>query len=456
MKRTISIILNKNIVEHILFLILGLLSLMLFEERLYANSSYYIFRVINTENFWVEHNRYILILSQIIPLLAVKIGLGLKPVLCLYSIGHVVFFYIIFLITRYYYKDAESGILLLLIQSLGIISGFFVPMFELYYSTGLIVLFTCILYHSKSHKAVIILIILSFFILTAHTFSFILFLFILILHALEFKLKFIRLYALFAVIMTGTFIFKTYTASEYDQGKTNAFISTLKYSHYDFNYIKSLFAFLWKYYKELLFIESVTLVALIFSRDFMKAVVIALAFICTLAVINISYYGFEHTRYQEQVYFPLSFLAAFPFLNYIIKNKEGVSRIASISAVFIIIIWRIFGIWNESKIFQQRTGEMKNLIENARSIGGSKFIVNEKLLKNPSNWSYPIETMLLSSYESNRNSITICTEEDIDFNQNRTKLSASNYLFRRWEIYNIQSLNKKYFRLNNSSYVVLK
>lgn len=449
-------ILKRNIVEHLLFLVLGILAVVFSEERLYADSSYYIYQVINKENFCIEHHRYILVLSQVIPLLAIKIGFNLKAVLLLYSIGHVVFFYSIFLITKYYYQDEQSGILLLLIQTLGIMSGFFVPMFELYYSAGLLVLFTCILYHSHTYKALIVLIALAFFILTAHAYSFILFLFILVLHALEFKLKYLRIYLLFSAVMMGIFIFKTYTASDYDQGKTKAFLYVLKNGAYNFQYLKSLCAFLWKYYREILMIESALLIVLIFSRDFIKALVIALFFFCTLAIINISYYGFEHTRYQEQVYFPLSFIAAVPFLDYIVKIKERVFRMVISFVAFLIIILRIHGIWNESKIFVQRTGEMKSIIENARSRKGSKFIVNEKLLKFPSNWSYPIETMLLSSYESNKRTITICTEEDMNFNQNRSKLSASNFLFRRWEVYTIQSLNIKYFSLESGDYIMLQ
>ncbi len=456
MKSIISKVLRNNIVEHSLFIVLGIFAFFLFEERLIADSGYYIFRVINNETFWVEHNRFILIFSQIIPLIAVKIGLGLKTILCLYSLGHVVFFYSIFLISRYYYKDEQAGILLLLIQTLGIMSGFFVPMFELYYSAGLLVLFATILYHSNIRNNLIILCVLSFFILTAHQYSYILYLFILILHAEEFKLKYIKIYLLFATILTGVFIFKAYTASDYEQGKTNAFINTLKYGAYNAKYIRSLFAFLWKYYKELLFIELSTLILLIFSKEFLKTAIIGLIFMGTLAIINISYTGFEHSRYQEQVYFPLSFLATYPFLIYIIKNKKNNFRIIFSFIVFLIIICRIYGIWIDSKKYVRRTEEMKNIIENVRLKGVSKFIVNENILTCDPNWSYPIETMLLSSMKSNKNTITICTDADIDFNQNKAKLLPGKYLFRRWEIYDIQSLNKKYFKLDSCEYTLFK
>ncbi len=450
-KNYILKILEKNIFEHLFFILLGILAIVFYNERLYADSGYYIFKVINNENFWVEHNRYILILSQLFPLIAVKLGFGLKAVLYIYSVGHVFFFYCIFLISRYIYKDKYAGLLLILIQTLGIMSGFFVPMFELYYSTALLILFISILYHSNIRKNFIILLILTFFILTAHLYSFILFLFILVLHAEEFKFKHIKLYIFFLLMMTGLFILKKYTASEYEQAKANDFISTLKNGVYNFDYIKSLSAFIWEYYKELLFIEIITIGILLFSKEFLKSFLIGVAFIGTLAMINISAYGFEHTRYQEQVYFPLSFVAAYPFLFYVIKNKNIFIKIIFSFVVFIIIVFRINGITTDSEKFTGRVEEMKSLIEKARQNGCCKYIVHESSLIFDSNWSYPIETMLLSSSD-NENSVTICTKEDIDFNQNRTTLTPNKYLFRKWDIYYITSLNKNYFKLENSEY----
>jgi hypothetical protein len=456
MKSIISVILKNNILEHLLFIVLGICASILFKERLIADSGYYVFRVINNETFWVEHNRFILIFSQIFPLIGVKIGLNLKLVLWIYSIGNVIFFYCIFLITRYYYRDEYSGVLLLLLQTLGIMSGFFVPMFELYYSAGLMVLFTTILYCSHKQFNLIILIILSFFILTAHLYSFFLFLFIFILHAEEFRLKYIKVYLLFLVIIIGIFIFKMMTASEYEHGKTNAFINALKYGTYNTLYARSLVAFLWKYYKELLFIELLTLILLVLSKEYMKLIITGLAFIGTLVLINISYPGFEHTRYQEQVYFPLTFMAAYPFVTFIIKSRKNIYRIIFSFIVFLIIVLRIDGIWIDSESFSGRIEEMRSNIEVARVRSGTKFIVNEKNLTYDPNWSYPIETMLLSSFESNKKTITICTDVDIDFNQNKSKLLPDKYLYRRWEIYDIHSLNMKYFKLDSCEYSVLK
>jgi len=456
MKDIVTIIIKRNIIEHLFFFILGVSAIYFFEERLLADSSYYIFKVINYESFWVEHNRFILIFSQFIPLIGVKLGFDLKTILYLYSVGHIIFFYTIFLISRYYYKNTEAGILLLLLQTLGIMSGFFVPMFELYYGAGLLVLFSTVLYSSHKKSDWIVLLFLAFFILTGHPYASIIMLFILALHALEFRLAYIGHYIIFFAFIIGVFIFKQFTASEYEQGKTNAFINNLLHANYNFSYFKSLTFFLIKYYKELILLELTTILFLLFSKDFLKLALIILAAIGTLIIINISFYGFEHSRYQEQVYFTLSFIVAYPFVIYLVKNKNQLFKLLFSGLAFIIIFIRIIGIWNDSNEFTNRVSEIKNNIEQLIILPESKFVIEKESLAHNPNWSYPIESILLSSYSINNKTITICTDEDINYHDNKSIILPSQYLFRRWEIFDVNTLNNRYFNLDSLNYVLIK
>lgn len=156
------------------------------------------------------------------------------------------------------------------------------------------------------------------------------------------------------------------------------------------------------------------------------------------------------------MYFPLSVITAFTLILAFQKTRKTVLKQILYVFVFILIIGRINGILAESKKFEMRIEEMKGLVENARTLGGSKFIVREDSLKSDANWSYPIETLLLSSYNPNFGSITICTNVDMEFENNQSKVKLDEYLFRRWEIFPVSSLNSKYFRLNEGVYLQLK
>lgn len=455
MYNQLTLLLKKSILEHLLFAVLAILAVVFFEERLCADSSYYLMRVINHESFWVEHNRFVLVFSQWLPLLAVKLGFGLKTVLWLYSIGHVLFFYFIFLITRYIYHNYQTGFLLILIQTLGIMSGFFVPMFELYYCAALLVLFSVILHDSNRLIDKWLLAGLSFFILTGHPYASLLMALIVVLHFLENKWKKWTSYGLIALVFVGVFIFKKYHVTEYERGKTLAFLNNLQHAKYDFAYLKALLKFLMVNYWELLLLGFLTGVVLIKRKYFWRGTAIALIFLLTLAMVNVSYYGFELSRYQEQVYFPLSFIVAYAFVQYVWKTDAIQLKGILTVLVLVLIAFRLSGIIHEGKEFSDRVNEIKAQIAVVKKQDGTKFVIHERNLKYSANWSYPIESMLFSSYDTKEETVTICTNEDHDFEQNNVRLTPNLYLFRRWEMYPIYTVNKRYFKLDKGDYKVL-
>ncbi|MGZ5243932.1 MAG: hypothetical protein ACXWDO_08150 [Bacteroidia bacterium] len=453
-------VLKKNIYDaivNLLFLALLALTIVFAEERLLADSGYYLLQVINNESVIIEHNRFILMLSQWLPLMAVKIGLPLKQVILLYSIGHWLFFYLIYLICRYVYKFKEAGFLLVLIQTLGIAAGFFTPMFELYYGAALLVLFAAILYHTPQDISNwILLLVLEFFAVSGHPFANFLLLFILALHAYQYRLKYIWLYLAFLLVLIGTFIFKLKTATEYEQGKSMDFFDTLQNGVYNAAYLQQLMYFLTKYYMEMLLVFLLPVIYFLIKRMYFPLAIYILTFFGLLALINVSYYGFEPSRYQEQVYFPLSFIVAYTFCIFVLKEEKN--RTALVTFTVAVIIFRMVDIWKEGQYFRNRTETMKSLIDKAQELPGNKFVISEayvlKKSKMDPNWSYSIETMLLSASNTNK-TLTICTDADINFENNKAKIKAGEYLFRRWEIYPVNTLNRKYFNMQETDYFYL-
>ena len=256
-----------DLIIHLLFFILFIFSIVFFKERLFSDSGYYIYRVIDSGGFAIGLNRFILLFSQILPVIAVNLGLSLKSILILYSINHVLFFYILFLISRYIYKNKVAGLLLILIQTIGIQSGFFTPMFELYYGAGFLILLDVILY-KENHKLIdfILLIIITLVALTSHPFTYFLFGFILLFHFIKYRWQYIYYY-LAAIVLVGiVYVFKKYTASDYEQSKTNSIIYLLHNGVYDVQYLKSLTIFLLQYYKELLVLMLITTIVFIYKN----------------------------------------------------------------------------------------------------------------------------------------------------------------------------------------------
>jgi len=449
-----------NITINILFATLIVFSVIFYKERIFADSSYYLFKVIDHKSFWIEHNRFILIFSQIFPLFGVLAGLSLKTVLILYSIGHSIFFYSIFLICKYLLKQNWPGLILLLIQTVGILSGYFTPMFELYYGTGFLILFTAILYNNNlKWQNITILILLSLLIFTSHQYTYFLMIFVMLFHFETHKWKYFKIYVLMFFTLLAVVIFKKFTATEYEIGKTQAFINTFKNGKYDLIYIKSFFSFLFQYYKEMLVITLITTIYLIYKKNYLSAFIYLIFIILISSMVNISNYGFEQSRYQEQVYFPLIFICCYPFARLVYNENKTILRTSLFTIAVIIIVVRLILISYEGKKFSNRVNIMQNIINQCQTKEGNKFYINAGKINSiepiGTNWSYPIETLLISAINPLQKPVTICTDEDINTDNNIVKLTPHNYLFTKRNIYNINTLNIYYFNFEQTDYYYL-
>ena len=449
-----------DLINHLLFVILFIYASTYYKERLFADSGYYIYRVIDSNFFVVELNRFILLFSQVLPVITIKLGCSLKTVLISYSVWHVLFFYILFLISRYCYKNHVAGILLILLQTIGIRDGYFTPMFELYYGVGFLVLLASILYkggHAISDR--ILMVILSLIILTSHPFTYFLLLSILLFHFIKHRWEYVTYYIVAIVLIILVMIYKNHTANDYERGKTNNIIYQLHNGIYNWDYIKSLLHFLFKYYKDLLVLGISTIIYFVLRKEYIKGILSIGIYLFFIALVNLAYYGFEHSRYQEQVYFPLAFIVSFIFVFIAINNFSLRNTLVIYCFLAVLVIFRLIWISVAAVDFTYRITTAEKLIEKCQSLKGNKFVIKEKDIVPEkgigTNWSYPMETMLLSKINPRNKTVTVCTEDDMLTNDNRSKLRPENYLMRSWDIRDDASVNQKYFHLNDGEYITI-
>lgn len=449
-----NITFNKVLItlEHLGFIALAILAYTYSNERLFADSGYYFIRVINSKWFWIEHNRLILALSQIPVVMGVWVGLSLKKLVVLYSIWHVTFFYLTYLISKFKFSNHSAGFTLLLLLTLGIGLGFFVPMFELYYAAALIVLFSSILQKGKLDTWKLLwLIVVAIFISSAHFFAIILLGIVLLDYLLEngFTPSPNLLLPLLSVI--GMLVFKRFHISEYEQGKINWFLEGLAKFSITEKYLSQLSDFFLEHYSNYLILLSVMLGLLVVIRKWKLLAIVIPAVVALTIMVTISDPWFNPTRYQEQVYFPLMFIPAFFLTRYGLTSQKKWIPLCILVLCSCTIIVRAHAINEHSEWFSRRLGEMRSLIDQAQFKDGTKFIVDENTLSFEPNWSYPIESLILSAFESDK-SVSVCTDADFNYDSNFDKLEKDMYLFRRWELYETQSLNSSYFKLSEDIY----
>ena len=103
------------IIGHLGFLFYILMCVLFYKERLLNNDAgYYSFHVVNYEEYFVKHGRYISYFTQSLSLLIIKLGGSLKAALLAYSVSSALWFYGLFLLAVYWLRSTKGGLFILL------------------------------------------------------------------------------------------------------------------------------------------------------------------------------------------------------------------------------------------------------------------------------------------------------------------------------------------------------
>lgn len=450
-----------RLVPHLAWVILFILSVYLYKERIFADSGFYVSQFINNRFFWIECQRIVLAFSQILPLAAVWAGIPLKYVLLLYSVSHVIFFYSLFLFVYYGMRDRRSGLLIIISQTVGIMHSFFTPMFELYYGVPLLITFYAFWRLDLDRPFItFILIILEILLLLSHPLAFMLFIFLILFDLPERrqKRKPLYLYLLIFMVFAGVIVYKYFTMCEYEVGKLGWQFNFAENKTYQqlLNpaYYRTMGLFMVKYYWEVLAALVIVTFMLLKQQQWFRLLVVYGFLLVYLFLVN-SAYIMSPSRYMEQVMFPVVPLVFIPLIYCFPKEpRPGIKNI-SVLLITALIGYRLFVIYEGSQVFVKRTRQMENLIAAAWQMGGSKFYadpVNIDRGYTQFNWSYPLETLLLSSIRGSGYSVTIAPYDDLAFENNLKKMGAGDFLFRKWEIKGKEWLNSNYFHLDPGLY----
>ena len=70
------------------------------------------------------------------------------------------------------------------------------------------------------------------------------------------------------------------------------------------------------------------------------------------------------------------------------------------------------------------------------------------------NWSYPMETLVLSSLDGPANTVSLIADEDIDYRDTSIALTPNRFILRRWEIRDNSNL-LQFFNMKYGDYIPL-
>ncbi|MFC2175708.1 hypothetical protein ACFLR1_01890 [Bacteroidota bacterium] len=442
----------------ITWLVLACLAIFYRQERLFADSAYYFFHPVNQGYPQIEHQRFILILPELLPLLGSYLRLPLNALVLLYSLGHVLFGYLIFHNVYFRHKSKGHGLLILLLQFTGYVHLFFSPMLEIWYGIMLLVWLDHRLAIRKvdGWKNSLLLFVLCLTILFSHPENFIGLMLVIGFRLNEGKIS--RKIAISGLAMMGAVaVFKFLTFSSYEAGKvTNAQVNSelgmaalLKPE-----YLEKLGSMLLVNYLDCLLYLFLAAGIFIHYKMRFKGLLLLLFGVGFIVFINVTLHKNEFARYTESCYLPFTFICVFG-IAMALEMLNSKWKIALGILITLFSINRISDILNLGNSMKQRTAQMTEFVEIARKKHHSKMVVKVDNITTDFTdigWSYAIESLVLSSLEGPQYSASVIFDEDLNYKENRSQLHSKNFVLRRHDILAYEDLNERYFTLPEAEY----
>jgi len=186
------------------------------QERLYGDSAYYLFKLVNERTFNIEHKRPIGIIVEIIPLFLVYMHASMRSIILAFSINEWLYLVLSFAVLAYVLKDPKSGFAMLLTYVIGARWNYFNFVSELILSTPLFYIFYTIYNkNSKSIRSQVVLIFLSALLIFNHPLNSLFLPFILLMHGIVKKEwptrnTWILYVIIFTIIIAHHFLIDTY------------------------------------------------------------------------------------------------------------------------------------------------------------------------------------------------------------------------------------------------------
>lgn len=447
---------------HVFFAVQFLLAALHWKDRIFTDTSFYLFHTINAEWFRIEHQRFVSVIGELSALVAVKLDAPLHVVLKVYSLGHVAFFYAVFLLCLYGMRSVNAAVCVILFCLVGARREFFTPQYEIWYGMILVPVFYEMLRRNVLSNLwlFVTFALLTETILFSHPLMFLPIGFLIVWHYSDKPLKqHAKKLAVLALLFVPMFVVKFLFADEYEAGKTLA-VQDASVSQTLFNpdYLKGFVLFFVRNYPDMILIWLASLWMLFRNGLRTKAWLLVGYFLGFVLLINITQRGYDESLYYDRMYQPL-WAALIPVFLFDIRLRfNGLLEKLSLAFIVLIVLVRTNDIIQTGKIHAQRTAQYERLIENARRFGGKKFIVDERNIRKDytlMEWSLPIETMLLSSLYSPDSTLQIASTDDLNYNDNKARLHRGFFMFRRFEIEPIEWLNQKYFKLPHEDYKLL-
>lgn len=428
----------------------------------YADNAYTVFNIINSGDFVIAHQRYSILFTQLLPVLATQFKLSLTTILGLYSINIYLVYAFIFFIITHFLKNIKLGIIYLLTIVL-LMGRIFYFQSETILGLSFVVLLVSWLDYTKDLRINTVLkytisFALIYLSLSSHLLMLIPVFFVVIYPKLDLnklminKSDFTLLASAVSILIAKVYL----TPSDSYEGNYMATITKLElwknvFQQYPTTFFKQNIKMYLPSCLLLIFIVG----KLICTRNYFKVIFITGTCLFYFMLINVIFYTGDAPAGMERVYLPLAIFILIPFV-LDIWNTTNVSWMPKviITVLLAISLLRIQGFSEE---FTIRYNILKNATERLQNVDGNRFYFDQSEVEGRwellAMWAVAIESLMISTIEHPKPVTIFMSGNDFNISENDTDNRSEFMFVSFWPKIDANvHLNKNYFNLHEDSY----
>ena len=460
-----------NIFAYLFFVLFAIWAVVNAEARiLISDPAYYLFNIINASDFFVPGTRQTAVINQIFVVLGVKLNLPLKLLIPLYSVSFVLLRILFFFIVNTVFKNKAAGFAIIAISVVGVAQSYYRPTSESTIAMlNSILLYAWLCYTDGFQKlekwkslvgfiGTVLLVLFGYFTHPVALFSL---LFVIIYFSITTK-KLKTVYPYLSVVITlAVFMFEVFLGSSNSHQSglyANLLTSPLSIfseirGYYPYNFFDSRFNELY-IPLSLLFFLGIAISAR--NRQWLAVLFFVLYSGSYFVVTCTSFKAGDSDMQMEKIFLPLVLFSALVFAESILKwIKNG-----QISLIIVVVLLAVNGSLKISKagnVYNGRITYVKEIIGKANQQKNRKLVISKDQLNNPRmvfSWAMGIETLMITSMDKSIETLTVFTAPNLKVVEERMK-QPDNFMPAPFQTsYNYNSLNKDYFVLPVSEYVI--
>ncbi len=444
------------------YAVLLIFAAVFFKERtVFLDAAFHLFQIVKNGDFAIQVSRFGAVMTQIFPWLSVKLHLPLKWVMLNYSIGVVLYYFIVFLLCLRVFKSWQLALALLLFNTLMVTYTFYWIQIEFAQGIAFTFLFFAFLLREKHWADYTAMEIALFFVMIFtlayfHPLMPIVFTFTSLFFLLNKsyttarKPIFAALFTFFAIIILKKLIAPT---GAYDAAAMSGAGNIIKLfpNYFNLESNRNFLQYLLKDYYFLFILFITIIVFYIRQKQWIQLLLVLAFFFGYLLLVNVSYPQGMAQFHIESFYLALSFFLIIPFVYDFLPSVQN--RQLSIGFLAIVLLVSCIRIGWTHRSYANRIRWEENLLQQTENLPNKKLLIAQEDVPMDTlvmSWGSSYEFWLLSTLKNPNHVCSIIIDENpssLDW-----ALGNNKGFLTEWGMFDYSALPKGYFNFQDTTY----